>query len=100
MDFEQLRSALEPAEPFPLPPTLPRELVLLTHTRSLEREAEFDRLGEVRTRRVVVGPGKHWSSKRLEELKVVGLGVNEGLSCNAVAKGKQLRTRCYIGAES
>ncbi|KAI5480858.1 TPR and SET domain containing protein [Pseudohyphozyma bogoriensis] len=85
VDFQLLREASQLSEPFPLPPPLPHELVLLAHQQAIEREQDLDRRGAVRTRTVVVGPNKHWSSKKLEELRITRIGPNSGLDCNAVA---------------
>lgn len=67
-------------------PLLPRELVLSAHQQTLERELELNQRGEVRTRRVVVGPGKHYSrAGNLLDLKRVELGPNGGMRCNEIA---------------
>ena len=93
MDFAQLRSAMDPASSPPtLVPPLPRELVLQTHEQALAREAVLDARGEVRTRTMVLGPGKHFSTRSLDELEPMDLGGD--VLCGRPATGERA-TPCW-----
>ncbi|KAL8287631.1 hypothetical protein RQP46_003489 [Phenoliferia psychrophenolica] len=74
MDFAQLREAVDPANSPPaLVAGLPRELVLQLHQRAIEREVELDKRGEVRTRKMVISGGKHFSNRELKDLDPMDL---------------------------
>ncbi|GAA5927278.1 hypothetical protein JCM3775_002502 [Rhodotorula graminis] len=65
MDWDALRDAalvLPPPSPLPPPQALPRAHLLAQHAQLAEQERRLDREGQVRTRKVVVGPGKHFSA--------------------------------------
>lgn len=90
-DFTLLREAADESllpSPEPLP-ALPRETVLLVHHRLIEQEAALDRAKEQRTRRVLFGPGKHFSNRRLDEMVPANLGDGKGgLMMDQTAKGE------------
>ena len=65
MDWDALRDAalvLPPPSPLPPPQALPRAHLLAQHAQLASQERQLDREGQVRTRKVVIGPGKHFSS--------------------------------------
>lgn len=79
----------------------PTALTLLSRSQLLQylqSSEELNRVKEVRTRRTVIGPGKHWSHERLEDLKPVTLAVGGGLMSDQVGRGKcsQLIGVCLI----
>lgn len=93
--FELLREALDPANsPAPAPVwPLDREIVLDFHQNSIAKEADLDRRGEVRTRKLVVGPGKHFASGTgLDRLQKVTLAPASGLRVDEPARGELLHT--------
>ncbi|KAK4705887.1 hypothetical protein P7C70_g311, partial [Phenoliferia sp. Uapishka_3] len=98
MNFDRMREALDPANSPPTRVTQPpREVILLLHQQELDREAQLDSQGEVRTRKMAISPGKHFSSAALEDLKLMDL---EGeVLCNKAALGKLLIcrviTKCF-----
>lgn len=74
---------------------IPSALTLLSRNQLLEnirqqhlQEGELDHVKEVRTRKTVIGPGKHWSRERLEDLIPVTLAVGGGLMSDQVGRGK------------
>lgn len=87
-DFAQLREALlHQSGPSRLP-ILDRDDVLQAHNALVARERAL--ADEVRTRKAVVGPGKHFSSVgRLEDLKRVGLDPTE-LGTDEIARGARV----------
>jgi hypothetical protein len=87
-DFALYReAATTTADSFPLP-VLSRHLVLANHAAVEARESSLDRRREVRTRKVVIGPGgKHYSNREFGDLVSVGLGPSDGMRCNEVAQG-------------
>lgn len=95
MDFKLLRDASDRASSTPiLLSPLTRELVLLIHRRALE---DIDAQSEVGTRKMVVGPGKHFSKAILEDLEEMELG--EEVLCNEVARGELPLLNVSNGAE-
>ncbi|TNY17413.1 hypothetical protein DMC30DRAFT_419814 [Rhodotorula diobovata] len=64
LDWDALREAatsLPPPSPLPPPDALPRAAIFAQHTQLTHRERQLDQEGQVRTRKVVIGPGKHFS---------------------------------------
>ncbi|GAA5962702.1 hypothetical protein JCM3765_006171 [Sporobolomyces pararoseus] len=86
MDYEELEEAYKYIpEPTPIH-RLDRTTVLEAHSDSRRREQILDATGQIRTRRVIVGGGKHYSSKKLEELKPFSLS-DKHIRIDEVAKG-------------
>ncbi|KAM0789928.1 hypothetical protein ACM66B_006768 [Microbotryomycetes sp. NB124-2] len=60
------------------------------HRELIARERSLDDQHQIRTRKTLVGPAKHWSDKSLKVLEPVTLGE---LRCNDVGAGKVLVCR-------
>lgn len=89
VDFGLYREALAAstsALPIPLP-VLDRKETLQQHAASIAVENELDGRGEVRSRRFVLGPGKHYSRASFETLVPTPL---EALQCNQAAQGAHI----------
>ncbi|KAM0751712.1 hypothetical protein T439DRAFT_355610 [Meredithblackwellia eburnea MCA 4105] len=91
-DFDLLEEASNASKLTPVKLAAPRRRdVLEFHAELCEREAQLDQEGQVRTRRMVLHPRKHYSKKSLEDLNPLDLS---GLvSCNQVAWGQVLLCR-------
>lgn len=86
IDYGQLEEAYKYlSEPTPLH-QLERSAVLDAHSELRRREQTLDATGQIRTRRVILGGGKHYSSKRLEELKPFSLS-DKHIRIDEVEKG-------------
>ncbi|GAA5856654.1 hypothetical protein JCM9279_004860 [Rhodotorula babjevae] len=65
MDWGALHEAavvVPPPSPLPPPQALPRAHLFAQHAQLAEQERQLNREGHIRTRKVVIGPGKHFSS--------------------------------------
>lgn len=73
IDYEQLEGVykyLPESTPYE---KLDRSTVLAAHSALCARERALDAAGQTRTRRVIVGGGKHYSDRELDELEVISL---------------------------
>ncbi|GAA5992541.1 hypothetical protein JCM5350_008274 [Sporobolomyces pararoseus] len=92
IDYAQLEEAYKCLpEPTPIY-HLERSAVLDSHSDLRRREQTLDATGQIRTRRVILGGGKHYSRKGLEELKPFSLS-DEHIRIDEVAKGRLLVCR-------
>jgi hypothetical protein len=86
IDYKQVEEAYkylpEPTRLF----KLDRNAVLAAHADLNEREETLDAAGQVRTRRVIVGGGKHFSGLGIEELKPI-TSLDDEIRIDEIAKG-------------
>lgn len=92
-DFARYRAASAvTGEIFPLS-ILDRTSVLDNFTAIESRETTLDQRREIRSRSIVLGPGKHHSSTHPDRLGIISLSPDHNLNNNEPAKGKLLLVR-------
>ncbi|GAA5918258.1 hypothetical protein JCM1841_002132 [Sporobolomyces salmonicolor] len=92
IDWIQLREAYAY---LPTPTSLPqleRSTVLASYAEIITRERALDAEGQIRTRRIVMGSGKHVSKGKLDQLERIDLSGKQS-RCDEVAKDKVLVCR-------
>lgn len=87
MDYEQIREAYEYTPQATPLDKLDRSTVLASHVALTERERRLDGTGQIRTRTTIIGEGKHWSRKAVEQLEITTLADSQ-IRCDEVAKGE------------
>jgi hypothetical protein len=86
IDYEQIEEAYKYIpEPTRLR-KLDRTAVLAAHAEITKREQLLDASGQVRTRRVIVGAGKHFSKVGIEGLEPINL-LDDEFRIDEIAKG-------------
>jgi len=87
MDYEQIREAYNYTPQATPLDKLDRSTVLASHVALTERERRLDGTAQIRTRTYVIGEGKHWSRKAVEQLEITTLADSQ-IRCDEVAKGE------------